>query len=383
LLINYRSIQENILKILLALAFILFVSLSSYSQYTSPESVTYDSAYNRWLVTTSAGIKQRSSLGVVTDFAPAGSGTHGIRIYNGTAYACVGSRIKGFLLSTTAEVFNVQLTGASFLNGMGIDNSTGIAYISDFSGNKIYKLNLNTQAWWIYIPTAGGQPNGVYVDKPRNRLLVCYWGSVGVKQVSLADSSLSNLATGIGYNNLDGIYLDKYDNVYISSWSPAPSKILRYDINFTLPVAIPINSGLSNPADIFINKAEDSLAVPNSGSNTVTLHYIGGISGINPVGSTIPETFSLEQNYPNPFNPVTKIRFEVPAFIILSQMNKQEVKLTVYDVLGREIQTLVNEQLSAGTYEVDWNASAYPSGTYFYKLEAWDFTETKKMILVK
>ena len=367
------------MKILLVLAFsFLVLSLSSYAQYTSPESVTYDSAYNRWLVTNNGGaIKQRSaSTGIITDFAPAGSGSHGIRIYNGVAYACVSSnRVKGFLLSTGAEVFNIQLTGASFLNGMGIDNSTGIAYISDFTGQRVYKLNLNTQAWWIYVPTASGQPNGVYVDKPRNRLLICYWGSIGVKQLNLADSSLTTLASGIGYNNLDGIYLDKYDNVYISSWSPAPAKILRYDINFTLPVAIPINSGLSNPADIFINKAQDTLGVPNSGNNTVTFHYIGGISGINPVAGTIPESFSLSQNYPNPFNPATKVKFDLP--------NAGFTKLFIYDILGREITALVNENLTAGTYEVEWNASAYPSGMYFYKLESGYFSEVRKMILVK
>ncbi len=366
------------MKILLFLAFsIIVLSLPAYSQYTGPESVTYDSAYNRWLVTNNGGaIKQRSaSTGIVTDFAPAGSGSHGIRIYNGTAYACVGATIKGFSLASGSQVFSVTLSGASFLNGMGIDNSTGIAYISDFTGQRLYKLNLNTQAWWIYVPTASGQPNGVYVDKPRNRLLICYWGSTGVKQLNLADSSLTTLASGIGYNNLDGIYLDKYDNVYISSWSPAPAKILRYDINFALPVAIPINSGLSNPADIFINKAQDTLGVPNSGNNTVTFHYIGGISGINPVGNTIPEVFSLGQNYPNPFNPITKIKFDIP--------NAGFIKLFVYDAIGREISKLVDQQLQPGSYEVDWNASAYTSGIYFYSLISGGFTQTRKMLMIK
>jgi hypothetical protein len=374
------------LKLLLVLALSLIILPSLvYSQYTSPESVTYDSAYNRWLVTNNGGaIKQRSALtGIVTDFAPAGSGSHGIRIYNGVAYACVSSnRVKGFLLSTGAEIFNVQLAGASFLNGMGIDNSTGIAYISDFTGQRVYKLNLNTQAWWIYVPTASGQPNGVYVDKPRNRLLICYWGSTGVKQLNLADSSLTTVASGIGYNNLDGIYLDKYDNVYISSWSPAPGKIIRYDINFSLSPVIVITS-LSNPADIFINKAQDTLGVPNSGNNTVTFHYIGGISGINPLGSTIPESFSLGQNYPNPFNPVTKIRFSIPLLRGVSDARGVSTKLVVYDAIGREIAALVNENLTAGTYEVEWNASNFATGIYYYRLNSGSYTETKKMVLVK
>ena len=81
------------------------------------------------------------------------------------------------------------------------------------------------------------------------------------------------------------------------------------------------------------------------------------------------------QNYPNPFNPTTNIRFELP--------NSGSVKLVVFDALGREVATLVNEKLTPGTYEVDWNGSEYPSGTYFYKLTAGDYVETKKMILVK
>lgn len=359
------------MKILPALAFIILIASSSFSQYTGAESCVYDSVYNRWLVSTSAGIKQRSNAtGVVTDFAPSGSGTHGIRIYNGNVYACVGTRVKGFALSSGTEIFNVQLTGSSFLNGMGIDQSTGIAYISDFSAQKIYKLNLNTQAWWIYVTAPGGQPNGIYVDKPRNRLLVCYWGATGVKQVSLADSSLTNLATSVGSSNLDGIYLDKYDNVFISSWSPA--RIIYYNINFTGAAQIAIGSGLSSPADIFINQRGDTIGIPMG--NTVQFQNIA-ITGINQIGSNIPEKFSLRQNYPNPFNPSTKIKFDIPAGGF--------TKLYVYDALGQVVSTLVNGELKAGSYEVSWNASDLTSGVYFYKLVSGDFTETRKMILLK
>jgi len=361
------------------IALLVFNITLIYSQYTQPESVTFDSVYNRWLVTNSGGvIKQRNNAtGVVTDFAPSGSGSHGIRIYNGRAYACVGSRIKGFSLATGVEEFNVQLTGASFLNGMGIDQSTGIAYISDFTGQRIYKLNLNTQAWWIYVQVAGGQPNGVYFDSPRNRLLVCYWGTNSViKSVNLADSSMTTLVTQTGYNNSDGIYLDKYDNVYVSSWSPAPAKILRYDINFTLPVAIVINSGLSSPADIYINKTGDTLGVPNSGNNTVTFHNIGNIAGVQQINSNIPEKFSLHQNYPNPFNPATIISFDV----IESSSN---VKISIFNTLGQQVSVPVNEALTAGSYEISFDGSLLPSGVYYYRLESGSFVDMKKMVIVK
>jgi hypothetical protein len=366
------------LKAFLSSAFFaaIFV-INIFSQYTSPESVTFDSVGNRYLVTNSGGvIKQRSSNGTVTDFAPSGSGTHGIRIYNGTAYVCASNRIKGFSLSNGVEVFNVQLTGASFLNGMGIDNA-GIAYISDFTAQKIYKLNLNTQAWWIYVTSPGGQPNGVYVDSPRNRLLVCFWGSnAAVKSVNLADSTIT-LLTNTGYNNCDGIYADKFDNVYVSSWSPTPSKILKYDINFANPVVVVLNSGLSNPADIFIAKSRDTLAVPNSGNNTVTFYNINSLLSIQQVNSTMPEDFKLHQNFPNPFNPVTKITFDIPSGDL------KTTKLTIYDSSGKEIIELFKTELAPGSYAVSFDASNYSSDVYFYTLQYGERTSTGKMILVK
>jgi hypothetical protein len=85
---------------------------------------------------------------------------------------------------------------------------------------------------------------------------------------------------------------------------------------------------------------------------------------------TNPVEFKLNQNYPNPFNPITNVKFQIP--------NEAFVKLIVSDVLGREVATLVNEQLNAGIYKVDWDGTNYPSGVYFYKLAAGDYSETKK-----
>jgi hypothetical protein len=99
--------------------------------------------------------------------------------------------------------------------------------------------------------------------------------------------------------------------------------------------------------------------------------------------NSFPARFSLEQNYPNPFNPSTKIRFTIPAVIASVAKQSQMVTLKVYNVLGNEIATLVNEEKSAGEYEVNFDASGLASGTYFYKLEAGSFSQVKKMILTK
>jgi len=107
----------------------------------------------------------------------------------------------------------------------------------------------------------------------------------------------------------------------------------------------------------------------------------GGITlGVNNISYIIPKTFLLHQNYPNPFNPQTKIKFEIPA-VVKSQ--RSNVKLIIYDLLGREVAILVNEDLRHGTYEADWDASSFSSGVYFYRIISGEFVETKKMVLMK
>jgi|WetSurMetagenome_2_1015567.scaffolds.fasta_scaffold51779_2 photosystem II stability/assembly factor-like uncharacterized protein len=85
--------------------------------------------------------------------------------------------------------------------------------------------------------------------------------------------------------------------------------------------------------------------------------------------------FMLEQNFPNPFNPSTKIKYSIPQ--------SSNVELKVFDILSNEIETLINEEKSVGTYEINWNAEGLPSGVYFYQIKAGDYIKTKKMVLLK
>ena len=107
-----------------------------------------------------------------------------------------------------------------------------------------------------------------------------------------------------------------------------------------------------------------------------------------------PDEFALQQNYPNPFNPNTKIKYSIPGgrnshWSMVEgggSMVKGEnlnVKLVVYDLLGREVATLVNKKQHPGNYEVEFDASGFSSGVYFYKLQAGDNVQTRKMILLK
>lgn len=102
---------------------------------------------------------------------------------------------------------------------------------------------------------------------------------------------------------------------------------------------------------------------------------LSAITGISSNGNEIPEKFNLSQNYPNPFNPVTNISFSLPKSGFVS--------LKVFDVMGREVASLVNKDVTAGSYTVDFDASRLSSGVYFYRLTSGEFSDTKKLMLIK
>ncbi len=111
--------------------------------------------------------------------------------------------------------------------------------------------------------------------------------------------------------------------------------------------------------------------------NSIMIREISGDdpNGISTINSNVPKGFKLNQNYPNPFNPVTNINFELPA--------REFVNITIYDASGKEVQSLVNENLNSGVYNYSFNAVSLSTGIYFYRISAGKFTETKKMVLVK
>jgi hypothetical protein len=125
-----------------------------------------------------------------------------------------------------------------------------------------------------------------------------------------------------------------------------------------------------------------SIALVNGGPRThigskfwVDDLSFGTAADVKEFGNGIPVAFALDQNYPNPFNPSTKIQFEIPEAGF--------VTLKVYDLLGQEVASLVNGQLEPGRYRAEFDAANLPSGIYFYRLQAGDFTEAKEMIVLK
>ncbi len=135
------------------------------------------------------------------------------------------------------------------------------------------------------------------------------------------------------------------------------------------------NSGTTNYLNSILFVAPNTgFAVGNGGMILKTTDG-GNPVGLQSLSNELPLHYGLSQNYPNPFNPSTKIKFDI------SKSSNAEIK--IYNILGNEVADLMHEQLNPGSYEVEWDASSFASGLYFYKLVAGDFVETKKMVLLK
>jgi photosystem II stability/assembly factor-like uncharacterized protein len=136
----------------------------------------------------------------------------------------------------------------------------------------------------------------------------------------------------------------------------------------------PYSEGLFENASVEAFAVNDTFMFAGTDYNGLWRRLRPGVVNVQ-TQQNVPEKFNLSQNYPNPFNPSTSISYSIPSSSLVS--------IKVYDVIGNEVATLVNEIKSAGNYEANYNAEGLTSGIYFYRIQAADFVETKKMILVK
>ncbi|MCX6158610.1 MAG: YCF48-related protein [Ignavibacteriae bacterium] len=170
-------------------------------------------------------------------------------------------------------------------------------------------------------------------------------------------------------NTLQGVYFVNENTGYTVGSAGRINKTTNGGINWTLQ-----NSGTNTPLlDVeFINENIGWICGFNG---TILKTTNGGSTWIQPINSEIPKGYKLEQNFPNPFNPSTNIKFSLPK--------TGYVKFSVYDMLGKEISVLINEKMGAGNYEVSFDGSNCPSGTYFYKLSTEDYSTVKRMVILK
>ncbi len=340
--------------------------------YNSPESVEFDYANNRWFIANNGGnniLTRNSSNGALAVFVAtgfSGGGPHGLEIVGDTLYACAGGSLRAYNINTAALVFNINL-GASFLNGITHDNA-GNLFITDYSGNKIYRLNTNTRQYNTFVSSGLSSPNGIIYDQPNNRCVFVQWTGA-IRSVSLSDSTVATLVASSGLSSIDGITKDGMGNYYVSSWSP--QRITRYSNTLASPTTV-VSTGLSNPADIFYNVLTDTLGVPNSGSgNNTAYYYFGSTTGIADnannefLFSVIPSFISSK----------AEIKFELQG--------EEQVSLDLFDISGKLVVSVFNEKKSKGSHNLSIDMSEFPNGTYFFKIKTQLSETSQKVIVVK
>ncbi len=197
---------------------------------------------------------------------------------------------------------------------------------------------------------------------------------------------------GIDINQLTRIplFLDSNSNIFTAIYmndGQSHSCILKYTDTCSLEWIKRIDEPVQGYSKVYSMGLNETGSIWISGILWNTTNYgdcwtvrFDQLIGINPISSNVTKSFNLQHNYPNPFNPSTRIKFDLAAG---NKNYIKEVKLIVFDIQGREILKLVNESLKPGTYEAEWNASNYPSGIYFARLTAGEYTKTIKMILLK
>lgn len=330
------------------LFFSLLVSVISYAQsYSGPESVEYDAVGDRYFIANSNNgeIIARDNNGNLTVFVSGlVSGPYGMEIVGNTLYACDGSRIKGFDLSNGSQVANVNL-GATFLNG--ITHKGTDLFITDFSAKKVYRLNTTNNAFNVYITGLTKSPNGIIYDDINDRLVMVNWGTnAPIYEINLSDSTYTTLTT-TSLGNCDGIAMNCSGQFYVASWSP--TRISRFDGDF---VAAPVNmnvTGLSSPADIFYNQVEDTLAIPNSGNNTVKFVQYSDCLSLG-VKEEKEVTYSI---YPNPANNLLSI---------IGNFNNTKVEIC--NAIGQRI---YSNKINNSNLSID--ISDFDNGIYFVNID--------------
>ncbi|KPL07073.1 hypothetical protein AMJ86_06040 [bacterium SM23_57] len=338
-----------------------------------PESVTYHAADNRYLVSNWATghLVAIDSAGGQSYVLMNQSCFAGLHIIGDVVYvSCRYEGVRGFDLTTGLNVLNVPIPGAANINDITADN-VGNLYVSYPSESKIYKINVAAANVSEFMTTGLYAPNGLCFDELYNRILICsYRNNSPIQAINLDDSTLSTVTTTF-LDGLDGITMDSDRNVYVSSWET--NTVYRFDSTFTNPPLV-FSTHPDDPADIFFDTINNILAVPLFFTSQV--EFIPATTSIqeSTVGIT-PMNVILYPNYPNPFNPTTRLTFEIPF--------ADHISLVVYNITGQEVTSLANGWFVPGVYQLAFDGTQLPSGLYFARLKAGDFSQVQKILLLK
>ena len=404
-------------------------------QYTSSTPVTF-----AWSEQTSGVTTELSSVSAVSDNVCwiCGAGGKVLKTING------GTNWTSYTLPATDDAYNIFAYDANtalvttspsagtyvYRTSNGGANWTQVLFVSGGFGDALWMTDANTAYFmgdpiggnwllkkstnggvnwtdWATVPTTitGGWNNSFFIRGSKvwfgsNTTTVMYSSNSGANWTTQTTPTANQY--GIWFND-DNNGMAIYQSLSATTnggtnWSALTSPVTYYGAgvcgtatkwwattqNTTPDVYYSSNNGANWTTQYTAPTAGGvfrHLSMARNGNTIWGCRSLGGISkygtstGITPIGTVTPVDYTLSQNYPNPFNPTTKINFAIPK----SGM----VTLKVYNVLGKEVATLVNQNMTAGTYNYEFNASNLSSGIYFYKLDVNGFSQVKKMSLVK
>lgn len=258
--------------------------------------------------------------------------------------------VKRYQLDGT---FVDDFTSVGVFQSIGIDwDNDGNLYVSSYNGDNVRKFDQNGNDLGLFVTTNLLGPTNIWFNEDDDLLVIDYNGTA-VKRYDSDGNYLNDFITGLG--NAEGVAFFPNGNILIGNGETSSVKMFDSSGNYIEDLISSGSGGLVTPNAVVLREVT-TLPVQDDGDIAVN-------------------TFELKQNYPNPFNPSTSIQYAVGS--------RQFVTLKVYNALGKEITTLVNKEVSAGNHEVEFIAINLPSGIYFYQLQADNFIETKKMILLK
>lgn len=242
---------------------------------------------------------------------------------------------------------------------------------------RIFKTTNAGTNWEITFSDSTPVTGGYFFYPCKKILFTNQYTGFATTESSIGSALIKSTDGGFNWNSLDSIETRRIISMdFISSdtgWGVGNlGKIIRTDNGGQNWSAQQSHTGYYLTSVDFINSETGWIV----GSNGVILKTVtGGITSVSNNSSEIPSGYILNQNYPNPFNPVTKIKFEIPE--------EGLTEIIIYDMLGKEVQTLINRNLEAGRHEVTFDGSNVVSGIYFYKITSGNFSQLKKMVLIR
>lgn len=270
-----------------------------------------------------------------------------------------------------AKILNMSVGGSGFSQGM----ADAITY-ANANNRIVVACMMNNNNSTTYYPA--GLSNVIAIGAINNRMrraVPFCWGGGSSYGPHIDFCAPGEMIVGLVHNNMGTV------NYWCGTSQATPMTAGVISLMCSIDSSLTFNQIYN----LLKNSARDQVGLPAEDTPGFDNYHGWGLIdargaldkmiGIQQISTEVTERFSLEQNFPNPFNPITNIRFELPA--------KSHVKLTVLNSLGQEVAALVNSDLAAGKYNYDWDASKYSSGIYFYKIETENFSEVRKMILVK